>query len=159
MRSLSTCSSEELWADAGKKNPWTREVTKLLVRLAAKPIKRAESTRVGKEARGSRSANAASKRKKLRGIEVPEMRIEMSPDGTLRGSVTSMKGICTVVIESDMDGGGVCAAMCDFDAMTIRWIDDATLEVTYPTKATLVGKRDDSWYSTGHTVAVRYVTT
>lgn len=49
--------------------------------------------------------------------------------------------------------------MCNHDAMTIRWIDDAALEVTYPAKAKLVGKRDDSWYYLGRTVAIRYVTT
>jgi hypothetical protein len=136
---------QELWADHGKKNPWTREVAKLLDRLAAKPIKRAKPAKV------------TSKRKK-RGIEVPEMRIEMSPDATLRGSVTSMRGMCIVVIEADSGGGSVCAAMCAFEAMTIRWIDDATLEVTYPAKAKLVGERDDRWFYMGRTVAIRYVT-
>jgi hypothetical protein len=149
---------QELWADHGRKNPWTREVAKLLKRLAAKPIKRAKP-RGAKAARGSNSAKAASKRKKLQGIEVPEMRIAMSPDGTLRGSVTSMMGMCTVVIEAEMGGGSVCAAMCDFDAMTIHWIDDATLEVTYPAKAGPLRNRDDSWYFMGRTVAIRYVTT
>jgi hypothetical protein len=70
-----------------------------------------------------------------------------------------MKGMCIVVIEAKGGGGSVCAAMCDFDAMTIRWIDNATLEVTYPANAKLVGERDDRWYLSGRTVGIRYVTT
>lgn len=135
---------QQLWADHGKANPWTREVAKLLRRLAAKPKQR---------------ATVSKARKKPRAIEVPQMRIEMSPDGALRGSVTSMKGMCVVVIEGDGGGGSVCAAMCHFEAMTIRWIDDATLEVTHPAKAKLVGARDQQWFFMGRTVAVRYVTT
>lgn len=131
---------QELWAGHGKANPWTREVGKLLARLAAKPV--------------ARRTVARTKPAGPRRVVLPKMHLEPSPDGALRASVTSMKGISIVVIEAGDRGGCVCTARCAFEAMTIRWLDDATLEVTCAAKLL---ERCDSWRSGDRAIAIRYV--
>jgi hypothetical protein len=147
---------QELWAENGVKNPWQREIAKLLERLTKKPVvARAARTTVNAKAK---PAAKKPRRQRAAPIEI-EYRYVKSPDGTLTASNSEYSGMCTVMIEASGGGGSVFAAMCGLDAIGMRWINGATLEVTYPATAKLVGKRDDSWFFMGTTVAVRYRTT
>ncbi|HEY4178242.1 MAG TPA: DUF4259 domain-containing protein [Kofleriaceae bacterium] len=139
---------QQLWADGGKKNPWTGEVTKLLKRLAAKPIKRAKT-----------SARKPAPAKRTTPDDVPTMVVVNNPDKKLQAAITSVQGMCLVYIDAGSGGGSVFFGKCDFAAMSVRWINKNTLEVTYPAKATLDEDPEVSWFYRGRTVAIRYVRT
>jgi hypothetical protein len=139
---------QALWADHGARNPWTRDITKLLERLAKKPAARTAKTKT------------ATKRRRRPRVAMPELeyRYAKSPDGTLTASNGCSSGMSTVVIEGNGGGGSVFAAMCELDAIGMRWISDAVFEVTYPATIQVL-KRDASWFLSGRTVKCRYKTT
>ena len=62
----------------------------------------------------------------------------------------------TVMIGAAGGGGSVVALWCDLDAVGLRWLDEGTLEVSYPKGAKLAGEREDLWFFCGRSVAVRY---
>ena len=130
----------ELWDGDAK---WRAAIANLLARLARTPKRR-----------------PASKRKLPPPIEAPELRAVASPDDKLRAYASAIGGTCSVGIEGEVrglqGGGGVFAASCTLDDVTLRWIDDTTLEIAYP-RGTKVEQRDDSWFFYGRTVECRYV--
>lgn len=158
LRVQTTSELQELWAEGRKpKNEWTREVDKLLARLDKKPVARKARKPVRKPARAPRE-------------QFPEIkyRSEHSPDDNLRAVVSEWSGQSTVSIEALSDfggdtkfpiGGGSCfAAVCALDDIALRWIKNAALEIKYPARLSVL-QRDDSWFFSGRTVAVRYKTT
>lgn len=141
LRVQSASELQQLWAEGGTaKNPWTRELDKLLARLNKKPI-----------------ARKPRKKRRIAPIEVSEVeyRSADSSDGTLRAVVSEWQGQCTVSIEAAGGGGSCFAAVCALDDIKLRWIGSAALEIKVPARRKVL-QRDTSWFFYGRTVAVRY---
>jgi len=138
---------QELWSDHGAKNPWTREVRKLLSRLTApkKPLPRKKKPKP-----------------KRAPIVILTGDNKRSPDGKLVASVSTVQGqgMCQVIIEHSGGGGGLIALYCELDDIRLRWIDDDNLEVTYPKTARINGPEDDldeTYQYYDRIVAIHYV--
>ncbi|NVB79031.1 MAG: DUF4259 domain-containing protein [Kofleriaceae bacterium] len=130
----------ELW-DAEAK--WVREIEKLIARLGAK----------AKRVRVKSRKNAARARTVFEPSPTASVR---SPNRSLTATVVGhdVKS-CYVIIEARNGGGSVFAAECRYDAIAMRWLDDATLEITYPKRARL-DQHDPTWQFRRRRVACVY---
>jgi hypothetical protein len=54
-------------------------------------------------------------------------------------------------------GGGVFVADCDFDAISLDWKDNGTLQITYPATAKAFDRKESMFFS-GRTVKIVYRT-
>jgi hypothetical protein len=130
----------ELW-DGNVK--WAREIEKLIARLGAKTKRRhAKTTKNATRARTD--------------FESPPSTSVMSPNRAMTATVVgNSPKSCYVMIVVRDEGGSVFSAACKYDAVALRWIDNATLEIRYP-KSARVDQRDPTWQLVKRRVACVY---
>ena len=83
-----------------------------------------------------------------------------SPDGSATATAFIIGNLAQVMISSGNGGGGVFAAECAHDAIQLRWVNDATLEISYPATARVVsdepiGSRGE-YFRPGRPIALHF---
>jgi hypothetical protein len=63
-----------------------------------------------------------------------------------------------IVGQSRGGGGGVFVADCEFDKVTLDWLDAETLQISYPRSVAISTKSASSFYC-GRVVQIKYILT
>lgn len=141
---LAASELQELWEEAGGRadDPWRRSVGRLQARLTRPARKRVARRRVRASPPSPEIKHAPSVR---------------SPNGKLTAEVWTDGEAVTVWI-AVKDGGGSVTHIegVPLEAVTVGWIDDATLEVRYPAGAKFGWKKVRDWFHRPYAVRCRY---
>jgi len=106
--------------------------------------------------------------RRRKAIVVPSIKV-LSPDG--RGLATAfelaastdpdgpcMQVMVELLVGESRGGGGVFVADCEFDKVSLDWLDAEALQISYPASAT-VGSRQTSLFYFGRIIQIIYRTT
>lgn len=109
---------------------------------------------------------APRKPRRKKRVEVRSLK-ELSPNGQAVATAYElsaspipdaprMQVIVEMLASGSRGGGGVFAAACDYDDVSLDWRDAETLRITYPAAAAVAEQRESSFYF-GRTIKVVYV--
>ncbi|PFH10090.1 hypothetical protein BCF11_2499 [Collimonas sp. PA-H2] len=101
-------------------------------------------------------------------VAVPSIKVP-SPDG--RGLATAfeitpssalttpqMQVMVELVVGQSRGGGGVFVADCEFDKVTLDWLDAETLQISYP-RSVATSSKSASYFYYGRVVQIKYIST